>query len=684
MRISAYRFGHAWRVPRLACKPCCQESAPCRRHGLQAVRGIRQSEQPNIHNNAALRVAAALVCLAAWALAAPGPAAHGREGPPDSNAIEEALGQLNSPDWILQARGMAVLGRAKAKQAAAPLKAILAGQGHPWIRGRALVALAGILGEGAADEALAMAGHAAPELRAAALEALAITGSPRALAAVEAHLADPAAAVRGQALAALARLQKDKAWARVAPLASGADPVAACQAARAMVYVDTPDARQELQRLLGHKEADVRLAAAQALREVRDPQAISALVERMASDPAEDVKSACEQALAAYQPETLARPMLAILDSKDRKPHAAALKILKARPSAEARAGIAAILGAAPPREADFPVTAALELLAGADPRPYQAVFVRYLEHPQSQVRLKTIEVLAQCPGGDLFDLLKPCLADAEAAVRAAAIRAIRRTTQGAPPGGIVDYLGQVVQDPSAAIFEPALVLLKERLTTAETPKALAALEPVLGGTDERRRYLAVDVLEPFATEDLARRIAAAQGYITEWKVLGPYPNPEGKGLAEVYPPETDCGKADSYEARPIEEAAQKGTPIAAPARLTWQPAKSARLRGHVDLREAVATENFRVAYAIADLEAPQERKVCLTVVSDDGMKAWLNGALLGERRSEGTTKVAGVLKKGRNRLLLKTANEHDRWSLSVRLSDADGRRIDGITAGAP
>ena len=627
---------------------------------------------------ALFRVAAALLCLAACAPAAPAPASPARESPLDPVAIDEALGQLSAPDWILQARGMKVLGRAKAKQAVAPLKAILAGQSHPWVKGRALVALADILGEGAVDDALAMAGNPSPELRAAALEALAVTVSPRAMAAVEAHLADPAVAVRGQALVALARLQKDKAWARIAPLASGADPVAAGQAARAMAYIDTPDARLALQRLLGHKEADVRLAAAQALREVRDPSAITALIERMTSDSAEDVKSACEQALVAYQPETLAKPMLAILESKDRKPHAAALKILKARPSGEARAGIAAILGDANQRDADFPVIPAIELLAGADPKPYRDVYVRYLEHARSQVRLKTVEVLGQCPGADLYDLLKPRLADADAAVRVAALRAIRKTTQGAPPGGIVDYLGAVVQDPAAPVYEPALGLLKDRLTAAEAPKALAALDPALGAADERRRHLAAGILEPIATDDLIRKVAAAQGYVTAWKVLGPYPNAEGKGFAEVYPPETNSGKDNSYEARPIGEAKD------APARLTWQPVKSVRLRGTVDLHDAISAETYLVAYALTDLGSPDDRKVCLTVTSDDGMKAWLNSALLGERRGEGTTKVTGELKKGRNRLLLKIANEHDKWGFSVRLSDAEGRRADGITAAAP
>ena len=112
---------------------------------------------------------------------------------------------------------MAVLAQAKEKQAVAPLKAILAGQAHPWVRGRALVALAGILGEGVLEDAIALAQHQAPELR----------------------------------------------------------------------------------------------AAARALRETRDAGAIPPLLAHRVGDSAENVKSACEEALLAYEPAALAGPLLA-------------------------------------------------------------------------------------------------------------------------------------------------------------------------------------------------------------------------------------------------------------------------------------------------------------------------------------------------------------------------------------
>ena len=630
--------------------------------------------------------AGALLLLAACA-----PLASGEEARPptaDVIAIEDALGQLTSPDWILQARGMAALARAKEPRAIAPLKAILAGQGHPWARGRALVALAGILGDAVLGDALALASHPAPELRAAALEALSITGSPRALAAVEAHLADPAASVRRQALLAFARLQKDKAWNRIAPLLADADPAVVCSAAAALVYVPAPQARQALVGLLAHKQEDVRIAAARALRETRDPEAIPPLFTHRVGDSAENVKTACEEALLAYDPVVLAKPLLAALDSPDFARRTAVLKLFKARPSPEALAGIAAYLGNTSDRDS-YTIVTALEVLAGTDPGPFQDVYERCLENRQAQARLKAIEALAQCPGADLWSLLKARLADRETSVREAVLRALRRATTGGPPGGVAEYLAGAVQDRQAEVAREALALFKERLDAKELPKALGVLGPALASGDLAVRGLAVDALEPLASDDTARQIAAAQGYLTKWRVIGPFPSDAARrGYTAVYAPEQEVDFTKSYEAPALppaaageRSAAKTAAEAGPPLRVSWQAVQAKQLQGQVDLREAFAGDPYHVAYAATDLESPDDRKVLLTVSADDGMKIWVNGAFLAQRPDMGSTRAEVGLKKGPNRLLVKVCNEHDNWYFSVRVSDADGRRIDGLTA---
>lgn len=470
---------------------------------------------------------------------------------PGALAVDEAVRQLSSPDWILQAEAIALLARAKTPEAVAPLKSILAAQGRPWIRGRALVALAEIGDADAAKDALALASDALPELREAAMETLGICGSPPALAAVEAHLSDPAPAVRNQALVALARLQKEKAWDRIAPLVSDADPATVAHAARALVYVGTADARQALIGLLGHKDVSVRLAATQAERELRDPEAAPLLIRRMVGDSTTEVKWASERALLAYDPKVLAKPCLAALEDKESL-HGAALGILQARPSEEGREGLAQLLREHGDRMRAVAV-AALGVLAGTDPSRYQDVIVRYLDNEDPGVRRKAVDLAALCPKADHWGLLKPRLTDTVGYVTVAALKALRSATQGAPPGGIVAYLADALKNLTGETAEEGLALLGERVTPAEAQNAVAALEPLLAGADENRRRQAVAALDRVAEGDAARRIAAAQGYLVQWSILGPFPSDvDGRGFTAVYPPEYGVDLAKTIEGFPF------------------------------------------------------------------------------------------------------------------------------------
>lgn len=773
-----------------------------------------------------------LVSVAALlALAVCAPRAGAEAAPPagaaDALTIDEALRGLDSSEWIFQAEAMSVLARARAPQAVAPLKAILAGQGNPWVRGRALVALAGILGGGALNDALAMAGHAAPELREAAMEALGAIGSPRGLPAVEAHLSDAAPSVRNQAIVSLARLERQKAWDRVGPLLADADPAAVSHAARAAVYVATPEARKALIGLLSHAAGTVRLAAVRALGELHDPDAIPMLLKRMHSDSTEGVRPAAEKALLGYDPQVLAKPLVAALDLKESGVHTCALAILKARPSREASDGVAAYLAAGRADKGSHDILiAAMEVAAGTDPGRHQAIFVKYLDHTMRVVRQKAVEIIARCPGADLFGLLKARLAEEEPddTVRVAAIRALRTATRGAPPGGIVEYLAPVLVKPKGDAFEAAAALLSERLAAADVPKALAALGPALGGADERVRQLAADALQRFDDAGLRRKVAAAQGYLTQWSVIGPFPSDvDNHGFTAVYPPEVDADLAKPCEAYPFGQGAafrvltaacngatkqalsvrppegegvsgrtivtylldlpqaadlelamflgiQDGAPegdgarveaavdgrkvmehkvvagegwtraeadlsalagrrvrldltvdalekaagdwvvvggprvvsggkevadlvelapaatarIALgdtrPPRLAWESVRSLSSSGRVDLHEAVTKDDFCVAYAAADVESPDDRKACLTVAADDGMKAWVNGVKVGERSSGGLARFTVDLKKGRNRIALKVCNEYEQWGFSVRVTDGEDRRIEVLT----
>jgi len=486
------------------------------------------------------------VCRLASAATAEAPRAEGAAAQP--LAVEKALEELKSDDWVLKWAAMSQLARWKAAEAVPPIKAVLAGKDHPWVRGRALVALAELLGEQVLDQAAASSKDATPELRAAAVEALGIVGSPRGEAAIAERLRDPVPLVRCQAIVAIARVQRVKAWDTVAPLLEDKDPLVVQHATRALVYINTAEAQGRMIALLGHADAGVRGEAAATLSQVRVPEAIPILLQHMASDGEAKVRVACEKALAAFDGPALMLPMLSALRGGERDQYLAALKVLSLRPSREACEGVAALIRE--PNEIYRDVLPdAFGLLTRIEADRYQDIFVLYATCPTPYVRVRAVEALGRCPKADHFRLLKPMFADKDHAVRVATLRVLRETTEGGPPEGLVTYFADTLQFPDRWTRRAVTDFLCERVVPADVPAAINILVPLLGGADKEDRTYTAKALAR-ASDDASRgRIARAQGYVAHWTLIGPFPRDDrNKGMGPSYFPEHEVDFAKTYE----------------------------------------------------------------------------------------------------------------------------------------
>ncbi|HUT36203.1 MAG TPA: HEAT repeat domain-containing protein, partial [Planctomycetota bacterium] len=723
-----------------------------------------------------------------------------------------------------------------------PLKAILGGKDHPWVRGRALVALAELAGDAMLADAQARAGDAAPELRAAAIEALGILGSAKAEATITARLKDPAPEVRYQAVVALARVRKGEAWDTIAPLLDDKDPALVLHAARALVWMPRPEAHEKAMALLGHADAGVRAEAAHTLGQALVPQAIPALLGRMATDGEPKVRVACERALLGFSGRTLFLPLLAALRDGRRELHGSALRVLALRPTAEACEGVAALIREPDQLYRDV-LHEAFRLLSSLDPDRYLEVFAAHLSHPTDYVRVKAIESLARCSKADQFKLLRPALRDKDQAVRVAAFRAIRNIADAAPPEGMIEYLAEAIREGDKWTHRAALELLCERITPADLPRVVALVAPLLGGKEKDEREYVAKALGRIGDEATRRRIAAAQGYVTDWSLIGPLPyDSRNRGYGPAYFPEfeidltrnyptvtTDptavfrageltCGAqkrkglalqppsgqaasgklvvtfivelpeakdlklamaigleddaadsdgvgievavngqklferkllkpegweaaevgladyagkratielavdplgnpkgdkaavaeprilagdqvlanlaemADSAPARiapvaqpPAAVPAPAGEPVAGnerpvpqPPRLAWQRCQAGRIDGEISLYDIYPLPlDGRLAYGVADITCPEERKAIVSVKSDDGFILWLNGVKLTERPGAGEQKAEVTLRQGPSRFLIKVFNLREWWLYHLRLTDSEGRAIE-------
>lgn len=461
--------------------------------------------------------------------------------------IRQAIADLNNPDWILQNQALSLLSAARAKEAVPALRNLAASAPTPYSRGRALVALAEILKGEMAAEVLNQANASDPTVRAAAVEALGVLGDARGESVALARIKDPAPIVRQSALVAYARLKKGAAYALVAAQLKAADAPTLRAAAAALVYVPTPEARKRLLELLEHSLPPVRIAAAAALAAIQEPSAVRPLLVHTAGDADPDVRTACEQLLRNFPGKLIQGPAMGVLNATEPALYIPAVNALALNPTPEVCDQLAAVLASA--NDAYEPaLPAALRCLYSLDAPRYLPTFRKFLSHKSADVRGQAIEGVLRCPKADHFELLQAQVSDPNPYLANTTMNALAKVTAGAPPGGMVKYLAKNLQRDDSLVARTALNLMRGRLKPEEFNPALEAMAKLLSSGDEGTRQAAAGVLERVAPDDESKaRIASAQGFVTQWMLIGPFPA-DKPPLQTVWPPEDSVDYKKRYD----------------------------------------------------------------------------------------------------------------------------------------
>ncbi len=169
---------------------------------------------------------------------------------------------------------------------------------------------------------------------------------------------------------------------------------------------------------------------------------------------------------------------------------------------------------------------------------------------------------------------------------------------------------------------------------------------------------------------DLARHF----GFVTRWKLIGPFDNSGGKGFAAVYPPEKTVEFDATYDG--------KTKPV------QWIEFTTKDPYGLVDLNQALGKHMGAVAYAAGEFTSDRERSIELRMGCINACKIWLNGELLLEREVYHTGMEIdqyvgqGTLRRGRNLILVKVCqNEQTEdwaqsWQFQLRVCDGRGTAV--------
>lgn len=160
-----------------------------------------------------------------------------------------------------------------------------------------------------------------------------------------------------------------------------------------------------------------------------------------------------------------------------------------------------------------------------------------------------------------------------------------------------------------------------------------------------------------YATKDAGQ-------FMKTWLVLGPVPVFEGKADAKDEAAQKKAFATDFLSDHGGEVGIQPKPGLAHKIkgkRFSWRLLQSSA--DTVDLIRQLEPAEFAVAYAWAEIVAPEPARVVLGVGSDDGVKVWLNGKLVHENWAGRAVRkdddmVSLNLQKGKNQLLLKVQNQ--------------------------
>ncbi len=307
---------------------------------------------------------------------------------------------------------------------------------------------------------------------------------------------------------------------------------------------------------------------------------------------------------------------------------------------------------------------------------------------PDSELAKEAVRVLSQWPNAaPAAGLLELARASADSALGVLALRGCIQVAGQEPdparrlemlrqalaaarrPEEKKQALGQIGQIPTPEALRTVVADLAEPgLANEAGLAALTIAEKLAGANPKLAAEVAEQVLAQCKTPDIVKRAWAMRGkpagagpFIQDWLVCGPYRQAGVTGALALFDiafgPEKP-GQAVQWKAMP---------------------------RGDIaELSGLFPDEMNCVAYLKTRLVAPEECDAALLLGSDDGVKAWLNGAVAHSNNIDRGLVVdqdmAPIrLRQGPNELMLKITQGGGGWAACARVIGTDGKPVRGL-----
>lgn len=249
-------------------------------------------------------------------------------------------------------------------------------------------------------------------------------------------------------------------------------------------------------------------------------------------------------------------------------------------------------------------------------------------------------------------------------------------------PAAADQLLAGMLNDPSLELRRDAVQKLVDQADQALARTNLTAAAPLLQtalrsardvtqieGITEKLKGLGQPV-------DLQKHF----GFLTEWKVIGPFDNTGNQGFETAYPPESKIDLAAEYDGKQ--------------GKIRWQEYATKHKYGMVDMNQPCGKLKEVMAYATTDFYSDRARAVELRLGGKNSWRVWLNGKLLFAHDEYHTNTeidqyiMPAQLQAGRNTILVKVCQNEEvkewteEWEFQLRVTNALGTPI--VSASPP
>ena len=276
-------------------------------------------------------------------------------------------------------------------------------------------------------------------------------------------------------------------------------------------------------------------------------------------------------------------------------------------------------------------------------------------------------------PVGQLEQVVKDAQRDPRA--RRLAYEVLLRVDKSAEdriiPGMLLDSSPEFRRDAVARLIKQA-----EQKGPAKDEAIALNRKALSGATDEDQVKKIARALKKLGeTVNLVEHF----GFLTSWKIVGPFDNRDFIGFKKTYPPEEMIDLSAKLEG-------QKGD-------VTWGDISTEHEFGIVDIAKSIAPHKGAVMYLTTEFNAKAARDVEFRFGTPNAWKLWVNGKLLFGRdeyhrgMAIDQYSVPAKLKAGRNVILLKLCqNEQEdswaqRYQIQLRICDSTGIAVKTVAA---